>query len=84
VVLASAFSGESHMQTSHIGGDREREKLDSLAFLVPPHCIVAAYLEPNSQSMQKPIGGGVAIDAETRQNHAENHTKEGYRPLRTL
>jgi len=32
-----------------------------------------AYLEPNSESMQKPIGGSIAIGAETAQKHVENY-----------
>jgi hypothetical protein len=41
------------MQTSHAGGERHSQRLTGSAFHVPP-----AYLEPNSDSMQKPIGEG--------------------------
>jgi hypothetical protein len=78
-VQASALLVKANMRTSRVGGDRQRASFSSLALLVPSHCAVAAYLEPNSQSMQKPIGGGVAIGAEIRPNHAENHIKGVYR-----
>jgi hypothetical protein len=46
------------MQTIRVGGERERVSLAVLAFLVPNHLAVAAYLEPNRNSLQEPIGAG--------------------------
>jgi hypothetical protein len=67
------------MQTIRVGGERERVSLAVLAFLVPPQRAVTAYLEPNRNSLQEPVGGrsettggGVPIDAETRQTDVEN------------
>jgi hypothetical protein len=45
------------LQFSCVGGERDRLSLAVLAFLVPPHCAVTAYLEPISGSLQKTIGG---------------------------
>jgi hypothetical protein len=67
------------LQISRVGGERDRVSIAVLAFLVPPHRAVTAYLDPNSQSMQKTrggrsekTGGGFRIGAERRQTDVEN------------
>jgi hypothetical protein len=63
---------KAELQTICEGGDRGRAKLGSLAFLVPPHFAVAAYLEPNSQSLQKPIGGRSVLALSTTKSMLKN------------
>jgi hypothetical protein len=67
------------MQTIRVGGERESQLLSILAFLVPPQRAVAAYLDPNRNSLQEPrggrsekTGGGVRIGAENNQTDVEN------------
>ena len=74
------------------GGEpnRETQSMVPKAFRsCPPQITHAAYLEPISGSMQKPIEGlparlkkieeGSAIVQKHNQNHAENYLKGGYR-----
>jgi hypothetical protein len=59
VVWGWGFLGESTVfQFCCVGGERESQRLNVLAFLVPPHLAANAYLEPNSQSLQKTEEGG--------------------------
>jgi hypothetical protein len=80
------------LQFSCVGGERESQRLSFLAFLVPPHLAVTAYLqsirnlleihcrERGGDLSQETIGGGVAIGAENNQTDVETRNQ----PIRRL
>jgi hypothetical protein len=77
VCFSSGFS-----VNSMLGGENQRSNINR--FTGCSEKAQPSYLEPNSGSLQKPIGGlsendrgGVAIDAENRQNHVKTGEGKG-------